>query len=198
MVQFEKIFLFVVFIFSVKVLCSDRKFALMVDEKIENCAPAKTDAKAFDYKRLELIALGDYNVYLNGTIKIRKDVKSPVPFHVYAERFDRNQWHMSIVNSRRSDFCTAIHDPDEIWYNKTKRFEECPIKAGVSLSEKMFDEKSSDSFSLKTKWHFDMEPAFDFPLYLTPSFEGKWRLSIIQHFGNTLNCVRFFGDIYEV
>ena len=104
-----------------------------MDEKIENCAPPETDAKAFDYSNFEFIAMSDTDVYMNGTIRMARKFVSIIPYHVYAEKFDRNQWNLAVYNAKRDDFCKALHDPTEVWYSKFKRVKGCPLEIGVSF-----------------------------------------------------------------
>jgi hypothetical protein len=108
-----------------------RKFAIQVDERIENCAPKDQDAKAFDLSEFEIVALSDLDVFINGTMKIIRRIESPVQLQIYAERFYRGQWNSEVVNMKRPDFCTALHDPKETWYMKLNRLKECPLDVGV-------------------------------------------------------------------
>ena len=113
-----------------------RNFAIIVDEKIENCAPLGQDAKVFDMSNLEIIAVSDYEAYINGSVKFLKKVDGKIPFNIYNEKFDRGQWHISVFNARRSSFCKAWHDPKEIWYTKMKRLKGCSLQIGVNKATK--------------------------------------------------------------
>jgi hypothetical protein len=57
-----------------------RKYGVQMDEKIENCSPEEDDAKAFDLSDLEIIAVTDMDVYVNGSLKIARKFESPIPF----------------------------------------------------------------------------------------------------------------------
>ena len=105
-----------------------------MDEKIENCAPPDQDAKALDTSNFELIAVTDYESYINGSIKFLKKLDGKIPFHAYTEKFDRGQWHMSVYNARR-DFCSSWHDPKEVWYAKMERHKGCPLEVGVKRAK---------------------------------------------------------------
>ena len=108
-----------------------RKFGIIVDEKIENCAPPDQDAKLFDFSNFELIAVTDYETLINGSIKFLKKLDGKIPFHAYSEKFDRGQWHVSVYDARREDCCFSWHDSKEAWYAKLKRHKGCPLEVGV-------------------------------------------------------------------
>lgn len=125
-------------VFAIKVSsCFDRKFAMSVDERIENCADPKFDAKALDLSELELIAESDFEVFINGTAKFTREHRSSIPFQILAERFDRNQWHLSVMNTKRDDFCKSIHNLAELWGAKMMKFKGCPLKVGVRKALKL-------------------------------------------------------------
>lgn len=127
------ILIFAVFHVKLSIAAVFRKFGMIVDEKVENCATPENDAKAFDLKNFELIALSDFDVFINGTIEMTRKFVSPIPFRVYAEKFDRNQWNLAVFNANRPDFCKSFHDPAELWYSKFKKFKGCPLNVGVKL-----------------------------------------------------------------
>jgi hypothetical protein len=104
-----------------------------MDERIENCSPKGNDAKAFDVSELEFIAMTDMDVYINGSMKIARKFESPIPAQNFAEKFVRGKWHVEVFNANRPDFCTALHDPKEIWYTKMKRLKTCPMDVGVKI-----------------------------------------------------------------
>lgn len=129
-----------------------RKYGIVVDERTENCAKPEEDAHAFNRSSFELIALSDMDVFMNGTIKITKKFRSPIPFHVYAEKFERSEWHLAALDTRRADFCTSMQNPTEVWYLKFQRLKGCPLNVGVSFAVKLkllvffsncFEKKSS-------------------------------------------------------
>jgi hypothetical protein len=121
-------------------------FGLIVDERTENCAKPEEDAKAFNRSNFELIALSDMDVRLNGTVRMTRKFVSPIPFHVYAERFDRNQWHLAAFNARRADFCSSMHSPTEIWYAKLRRLKGCTLNVGVSSTLKTSSSATTTDF----------------------------------------------------
>lgn len=124
------IFLWILIIF-IQVRNFSSKIVPIIGEEVENCASPEEDVKLFDLSEYELIALSDYEVFLNGSIKILKNVESPVPLRIYAERFDRNQWNVMYYDTKRLDFCTSLRNPTEIWYQKLKNQKGCPLKPGV-------------------------------------------------------------------
>lgn len=109
-----------------------RKFVSVFDKRIENCAKPEEDAKALDVSNFEFIAESDEDVFINGSIKILRDFKNPVPVHFYAERFDRDQWIVTYFDQKRPDFCAAFKDPKEVWYTKFQKQKGCPLKAEVT------------------------------------------------------------------
>lgn len=109
-----------------------RKIVPIISEKFENCAEPAFDYRVVDTSNYELIAVNDLEVYINGSIKILKDVVGPTPFHIFAERFERGQWVVMYYDTKRADFCRAMKNPTEIWYEKLKDLQGCPLKPGVS------------------------------------------------------------------
>lgn len=116
---------------------ASRKFAVVAHETIENCASPDNDAKAFDLSNFEIIAESDMDVFLNGTVKFGRKFNSPVPTHIFAEKFDRGRWNIEVLNAKRPDFCKAMHGPTESWYYKLLRLK-CPLLEGVKHAKKRF------------------------------------------------------------
>lgn len=68
---------------------------------------------------------------MNVSIKFPKEIKSPWRALYYAEQFIRNEWTISMVNSRISDLFMRIHNPTDLWYNQMRRVQGYPIPADV-------------------------------------------------------------------
>jgi hypothetical protein len=108
-----------------------RKVVPILSEEYENCASPEEDYRLTDFSEYELIAVNDYEVFINGSVKVLKDIDGPVPLHVYAERFERGQWNVMYYDTKRTDFCKSMKDPTEVWYDIMKDKKGCPLKAGV-------------------------------------------------------------------
>lgn len=107
------------------------KIIPIIDENYENCASPDEDYKGFDFDDYDLIALNDYDVFLNGTVKILKPVVSQIPAHITAERFERGKWIVTYLDTKRPDICASLKNPMEVWYDKFKSKKGCPLSAGV-------------------------------------------------------------------
>lgn len=110
---------------------SARKIVPIIMEEFENCADPDEDYKLADFSNYELIAINDYEVFINGSIKLLRDLVSPMPVHIFAERYERGEWCVMYYDTKRSDFCSAMKNPSEIWYDKMKDLKGCPLTAGV-------------------------------------------------------------------
>lgn len=118
--------------FVVYFYCAVGRIAILPDEGIENCAKPEERADYFDLDKLEVIVESDYDVFLNGTFRFNKEIKS-WNAHFYTEEFYRNEWTRRLVDRKVADFCKVIHSPTELWYNQMKKQPGCPIKAGVNF-----------------------------------------------------------------
>jgi hypothetical protein len=119
-----------------------RKVVPILSEEYENCATPEEDYGVADFSEYELIAVNDYEVFINGSVKILRDIESPLPVHVFAERFERGQWIVMYYDTKRADFCKSMKDSSEIWYDIMKDMKGCPLKAGVR-KQQTFDDIST-------------------------------------------------------
>lgn len=87
----------------------------IVDEKFDVCTPPNESAEKLDYSGMELIAEDDYNVYLNGTLRVLNDMNGPIKTIFYTEKFDRGQWHKFGLLKKMDDWCPKMMDPLESW-----------------------------------------------------------------------------------
>lgn len=115
-------------------LSTSARMTLQIGEEIENCANPDKDAAIFDYTNFEMIAVTDNDLFANGAIAFRREIKSPWTLHVYAERLERGQWGIYAFDKKCEDACEVIKDPTLPSYYYTKDLQKCPIKAGVSMS----------------------------------------------------------------
>lgn len=108
-------------------------WGVIIYEEIEICGEKEERAGVFEFSELEIFAESDEHVYLNGTWKFLKEIKSPWKSHVFTERKIRGKWSTEILNKKIPDFCEVIQRPTEPWYHVTSKFEhkDCPFPAGV-------------------------------------------------------------------
>lgn len=64
-----------------------QKIIYVLYEEMEDCATDEDRAGVMDYSGFELISLTDQDTYANGTIRFLRNVVSPVPMRVFAEKF---------------------------------------------------------------------------------------------------------------
>lgn len=110
--------------------CALGKIAVLPDEGIENCVKPEDSADVFDLDSLEILVESDYEVFLNGAFRFKKDIKT-WKAHFFTEQFDRGEWTKRLANRKVADFCKNMHVPVELWYNQMKNVKGCPLKAGV-------------------------------------------------------------------
>jgi hypothetical protein len=115
----------------VESLGKERKFAFIVSETYENCAPDGQDANGLDMSEFELIAESDTEVALNGSIKFMRKVESTIPCEVYIEKFIRGQWVKELYDKKFNDLCEAIDNPRNAFYKKFEKQKRCPLDVGV-------------------------------------------------------------------
>lgn len=115
-------------------LCSS-KIVPVIYEEYEICTEPGKSAGKFDFSELEIFAVSDTKVFLNGTWIFLKEVKSPWTTNIFTERYDRGQWNIELISKNTQDFCEVIQNPNEPWYGATSMFEHkyCPFPAGVSF-----------------------------------------------------------------
>jgi hypothetical protein len=65
-------------------------------------------------------------------LKFHGEVKSPLKFSVIIEKFDRGQWHTSVLNRKVDDLCASLQNPFEPWHGFFSKFKKknCPYPAG--------------------------------------------------------------------
>lgn len=111
------------------------KVVPVISEQYETCVSPENSAGKYDTSGVELIALSDTDLFVNGSLKILKEVKSPFSGKVFAERFDRGAWSLELFNRNYNDFCTTFVNPLEPSYVFTSKMEPkaCPFPANVRL-----------------------------------------------------------------
>lgn len=111
------------------------KMEIIMSETIEKCSKPNEEARVFDISELELIAVSDTEIIINGSIKFLKEIKAPWVSDSFSEQFYRGQWDMYVYQRRFPDFCAVLHSPVEVWYNYTKTFKSCPLKPNVRCNK---------------------------------------------------------------
>lgn len=104
-----------------------------IHDELEICATKEEQAGYFDFSEMELIAVNDTHVYINGKWKFLKEVRKPWQCHIYMERFDRGRWIVNVFNRKYEDFCKVIQDPTQPWFQQTRKWKHkhCPFPKGV-------------------------------------------------------------------
>lgn len=108
----------------------------VVNEQFEICVKPENWSGRFDYSEMEIVAVTETKVYLNGTWLFLKEVKSPWQYELIAEKFERGVWNIQAYHKRIPDFCQVLHSPIDPWYLVTSKFEpyNCPYPSGVRLT----------------------------------------------------------------
>jgi hypothetical protein len=144
--------LFQLFCFSLLQFASS-KILVFPDEKIEKCQEfLDKDAGHFNYDSFEIITVSDTEIFLNGSIKIIKELKAPWVSEIYAEQFVRNSCIQTPLQRKFNDICPHLHNPLEIWYKLMKNVQGCDYKEGVRtlgvpLDLRLFLLNSSEVFN---------------------------------------------------
>lgn len=108
------------------------KIIPIIDEKLEFCLQPDETAK-MDYSQLEIVVVSDTETYLNGTIVIKEEIRSPFVGYIYTEKFDRGQWNIEAMYKKIADFCNEMQNPLMPWYKYTSKMDpkNCPFPPGV-------------------------------------------------------------------
>lgn len=111
------------------------KLVPIIDELYEICVEPEESAEIFDFSGLQIIVEDDTHVYLNGTLRLKNEIKAPWEAIVSLEKFDRDQWNIQGMYKKIPDFCLEIQNPLMPWYRYSSRFKKkhCPFPAGVRI-----------------------------------------------------------------
>lgn len=97
---------------------------------------------------------------------MHKTIRSPWKLRYYIEKYDRGQWHTSIIDREIPDFCKVINDQKAPWKIFTSHLKQktCPYEAGYEQT-------------------FDMEPVPEavLPPYFSVTMIGKYRAVTISY-----------------
>lgn len=117
---------------------SSAKILILPEELIEKC-PENEDNNAahFGVDSLEIVVESDTEIFLNGSVKILREVKTPWVAEYFAEQYVRDQWVRSPIQRKFDDLCLFIHSPTELWFRITQSVPNCPFKAGVKMISKI-------------------------------------------------------------
>ena len=159
----------------------------IIYEDYEICVDDEHRAKKFDFSYLEIIAVSDYKVYLNGTWKILGDVKSPWAVTIFTEKYIRNQWSVVILNKKIPDFCEVVQKITEPWYYVTSHFipKNCPFPAGVRVFVAyfwtcQFGNASFTKFTVFPSFVHPKSNSFKLGLESFEKTEKRFRFSILS------------------
>lgn len=122
-----------IFIISILTTSGLAKMVPIIDDKLEICVEPEDNAGKIDYSNLEIYIESDTKVFLNGSLRYKKEIKSPWTAIVFLERFDRGQWNTEAMYKKIPDFCKEIQNPLMPWYKQTSQLKHkhCPFAAGV-------------------------------------------------------------------
>lgn len=140
MKNFAQLLIFVAFISF-----SSSKVQILPEEGVEKCSEnVENEAGYFSVDNLEVLVESDTDIFLNGSVKIMKELKSPWLSEYYAEQFYRDQWVRSPIQRKFDDLCQVFHSPTEMWYPILKDVPGCPFAEGVSniLLERIYSNPS--------------------------------------------------------
>lgn len=192
------------FIFTLQYLFIESTLArilVFLGENYEDCSTGGKP-KYIDYSGLEYEYFNDTEYFLNGNVtqngilyysskqisgelRFLKEMRSPLKYSLVLEKFDRGQWHVSILNRKGNDLCPTVQSPSEPWYDFFSKFEkkECPWPAGHV-------EK------------FNMLKVANAPDLIPFTFIGKYRATMIFEFqendGVHLDCAMLPLEIMNV
>jgi hypothetical protein len=111
------------------------KVLILPEELVEKCPEnADNDAGYFGVDAIDIVVESDTDIFLNGSVKILKELKSPWLAEYYAEQFYRDTWVRSPIQRKFDDLCLSFHSPKEIWYKILKDVPECPFEADVNIT----------------------------------------------------------------
>ncbi|CRK97122.1 CLUMA_CG010519, isoform A [Clunio marinus] len=157
------------------------KLRFNVDDQYEVCSPETDSYQTFDPTDMNLISVNDTHTYLNGTF--RTLINMP-PWHarVFTEKLYGEKWEIFMFNRNMPNFCSLWHLPTEVWYDITKKFQNCPFKVGDIVP-------------------LDMVRINDFSLNFPKSFKGRWRGTYHGYREidgrKKMECVRIYADMVE-
>ncbi|XP_055605862.1 uncharacterized protein LOC129754031 [Uranotaenia lowii] len=135
------------------------RISFVPSDEFEDCGNGKP-LGAVDMSQLEIIRRDeDGMMFLNGQFKFLEEYDSPIRIHFRTMRRERGRWNNAIASRLILDFCTAMKDPMEPWYNISSAFKnnKCPFKAG-SVEE------------------FNMKELGQLGKRVPVMFAGEWRL----------------------
>jgi hypothetical protein len=114
-----------------------------------------------------------------------KKVEAPWKSYIFIEKYDRLQWHKSMIDRRIPDFCNVLQHEKEPWYKFTRHFKQknCPYEAGYE-----------DTFH-KKEW-LKLSPV------ITYNFIGKYRGTFMSYFKDEnkkehTDCMRIGFEIVD-
>lgn len=102
------------------------------DDKVEDCTDPELRAGWEDWNGVEVVVQSDYEIFLNGTLRFNHEMKSPWKAFLIGEKLVGGKWIHAQVEKKYKDYCKAFRDPTDFLYFIYKKFQGCPLPAGVS------------------------------------------------------------------
>ncbi|KAM7355048.1 uncharacterized protein ACRADG_001276 [Cochliomyia hominivorax] len=130
--------------------------------------------------------LDDGQVYAYGEIVIIKDVgqgKIPVSSQIYKK--NRGDWVHTLYNAKRSDSCTALYNPEELWHAYV---ENIPVEQRICPFEKGMIFPINTTSEIKVP---------DLP---DPRLEGEYKLQLLLDLVdiNEVACANILFNLYRI
>lgn len=101
-------------------------------EHFEYCSEEHRLNSIADGSDFKIITESDDDFFMNGTMKFLKKMTGHVRSRVFAERWHRDTWVLS-VESKHDDGCAALEDITLPIYQFFEHQKKCPFQAGVSF-----------------------------------------------------------------
>lgn len=108
----------------------------IIDDKLEICVEPEKRASKMDLTNFKLVIEEDTKVFLNGSLTMINELKSPWKAEFFLERFDRGQWNIQGMYKKFPDLCEELTSTTNYlmpWYKyiSKMRYNKCPFPAGV-------------------------------------------------------------------
>ncbi|XP_054729586.1 uncharacterized protein LOC129238553 [Anastrepha obliqua] len=138
--------------------------------------------KYFDISGLNFERQDDF-VKVTGDVKLIYEFQSSVPIQLDGEVYKRSrgEWVDTIYNIRRSNFCPALYDENELWYAITQvvpqKDRDCPPKPGLTIS---FDSLFGLSYDLQDR-----------------TADGEYKLRVKLGQGQAAMCFEIEASVYK-
>ncbi|XP_036320145.1 uncharacterized protein LOC118734533 [Rhagoletis pomonella] len=136
----------------------------------------------FDISDLTFERQGDL-VKVTGDLKLTHQFNGDVPIQLDAQVYKkaRGEWVDTIYNIRRSNFCPALYNENELWYTISNvvpaKDRGCPPKQGLTIS---FNSLFGLSYDLQDR-----------------SADGEYKLQVKLGQGKDIMCFEIEASVYK-